>query len=51
MQPMPLPALEETAADQLRLQAAQLANHLRDRQRELDRREAELNAQIARFES
>lgn len=37
-------------ARQLRIQADQLALHLRSRQRELDRREAELNARAAQFD-
>jgi hypothetical protein len=36
---------------QFRTQAQQLASHLENRQRELDRREAEFHAQIARHES
>ena len=51
--PMPTaaPVADESAAEQIRLQADQLASHLRDRQKELDYREAELNSRIARFES
>ncbi len=36
--------------EQLRLQANQLAEHLRSRQRELDQREARLNAQLAQID-
>jgi hypothetical protein len=39
------------AARQLRLQADQLAEHLRSRQRFLDRREAELNARYAQLDN
>jgi fused signal recognition particle receptor len=53
--PQQLPTAEkvadEPAAQQIRFQADQLAAHLRDRQKELDRREAELNSRIARWES
>ena len=42
---------DEPAAEQIRLQADQLAGHLRGRQKELDHREAELNSRIARLES
>jgi DNA repair exonuclease SbcCD ATPase subunit len=42
---------DEPAAQQMRVQADQLANHLRQRQKELDRREAELNSRVARWES
>ena len=38
-------------SEQIQTQAAQLAEHLRSRQREVDHREARLNAQIARFEA
>jgi hypothetical protein len=38
-------------AEQLRRQADQLAGYLRARQREIDHREAEINAKIARLES
>jgi predicted protein tyrosine phosphatase len=41
----------EAAAEQLRIQASQLAGHLRERQKELDHREAELNARSAELES
>jgi len=37
--------------DQLRIQAAQLAEYLRGRQKELDHRESQLHAQIARLEN
>ena len=51
----PAPAVrlipDEAASEQLRLQAVQLAAHLRGRQKELDHREAELNSRMARFES
>ena len=36
--------------EQLRLQANQLAEHLRARQRELDQRESRLNAQLAQID-
>jgi chromosome segregation ATPase len=42
---------DEPVAEQLRLQADQLAAHLRARQKELDHREAELNSLAARLES
>ena len=42
---------DEPVAEQIRLQADQLAGHLRRRQNELDHREAELNSRIARLES
>jgi DNA repair exonuclease SbcCD ATPase subunit len=45
------PISDEPAAEQIRVQADQLAAHLRKRQSELDRREAELNSRIARWES
>lgn len=42
---------DETTGEQVRLQALQLANYLRGRQKELDAREAQLNSRIAGFES
>lgn len=42
---------DEPPSEQLHIQAAQLAAHLRARQRELDEREAALNSQVARWES
>lgn len=47
------PATSKTSsvAEQLRIQAAQLAEYLRARQRNLDHREAQLNAQMARLEN
>ncbi len=45
------PPSEETVGEQLRLQAAQLAEHLRRRQKELDDREAAFNSRLARWES
>jgi hypothetical protein len=42
---------DESLAEQMNLQAAQLATHLRSRQQELDHREAELNSRVARLES
>lgn len=42
---------DEAVSNQIDLHASQLATHLRKRQQELDHREAELNAQIARLES
>lgn len=42
---------DEPIGKQFHLQADQLAAHLRNRQKELDHREAELNSRIARFES
>ena len=42
---------DEAVSAQLDLQANQLAAHLRNRQKELDHRESELNAQIARLET
>lgn len=51
----PAPAVQlapdESLSEQISLQAAQLAAHLRSRQQELDHREAELNSRIARLES
>ncbi|MGO8689827.1 MAG: hypothetical protein ACLQLG_09345 [Thermoguttaceae bacterium] len=41
----------EAAAEELRIQASQLAGHLRERQKDLDHREAELNARSAELES
>jgi hypothetical protein len=45
------PVIDEPAAEPIRLQADQLAAHLRNRQKELDRRESELNSRLARWES
>ena len=45
------PPPDDTPAEQLRLQALQLATYLRGRQKELDAREAELNSHIACCES
>jgi chromosome segregation ATPase len=42
---------QDLAEEQLRRQAEQLAEYLRARQRELDHREAQLNAQLAQLES
>jgi hypothetical protein len=42
---------DEPPGEQVRLQADQLAAHLRTRQKELDHREAEVNARAARVES
>jgi chromosome segregation ATPase len=44
----PLP--DEAVAEQLHVQADQLASHLRAQQKQLDHRQAELNAQIAQLE-
>ncbi|MDX1946067.1 MAG: hypothetical protein SFU86_11775 [Pirellulaceae bacterium] len=41
----------EIRREQLQLQAAQLAGHLRERLRDVDRREAQLNARVAQLES
>lgn len=41
---------DEAVAEQLRTQAAQLAAHLRGRQKELDHREAQINAGLAHLE-
>ena len=59
--PEPPPSAEELAAaagvdadlapDRLRAQARQLAGHLRAKQRDLDRREAEMNALVAKIEN
>jgi hypothetical protein len=49
--PAAVPPDDEPEARQLQSQAAQLAAHLRDREKELDHREAQLNAHIARFEA
>ena len=45
-----LPLAGEAVALQVRVQAAQLAEHLRARQKELDHREAELNARAAQLD-
>ena len=45
------PVTDEPSENQIRLQADQLASHLRKRQSELDHREAELNSRIARWEA
>ncbi|MEQ8788213.1 MAG: hypothetical protein RIC55_18030 [Pirellulaceae bacterium] len=45
------PADSGPAAESIRLHAEQLAEHLRNKQRELDRREAETNARIAQLEN
>ena len=45
------PVADEPASEQLQRQALQLAGHLRDRQRELDVREAELNSRLAQWET
>jgi hypothetical protein len=42
---------DESVCEQIGLQTAQLATHFRNRQQELDHREAELNSRIARLES
>jgi chromosome segregation ATPase len=47
----PGPVADDAADQQIRLQADQLAEHLRRRQKDLDHREAALNSQIARLES
>ncbi|MEN6407575.1 MAG: hypothetical protein ABFC77_14025 [Thermoguttaceae bacterium] len=44
-------AAAEPVGEPVRMQADQLAGYLRDRQRELDHREAQMNSQIARLES
>jgi len=44
------PVPNEAVAEQVRMQAGLLASHLRVRQKELDHRQAELNAQIAQLE-
>ena len=50
-EPVGLPAPDsEAAARQVRTQAAQLAEHLRARQKELDHRESELNARAAQLD-
>ena len=41
----------QSPAQQLRTQAAQLADYLRQRQRQLDHRQAQMHAQIAQLES
>jgi hypothetical protein len=52
-EPAPAPRLvpDESACEQMGLQAAQLSAHLSKRQEELDHREAELNSMVARLES
>jgi len=47
----PSPPVSEAAGERVRLQAEQLALQLGSRQRELDHRESELNARIARLET
>ncbi len=42
---------QETADEQLRMHASQLVSHLRDRQRDVDRRESLLHAQLAQQEN
>jgi hypothetical protein len=42
---------DDLASEQLQRQGRQLAEYLRNRQKELDHREAQLNAQLARFET
>lgn len=49
--PATVAAMPETVAQQLRTQAAQLAGHLRSRQRDLDHRDAQINAKIAQVET
>ena len=49
--PVVQPPPDESLSEQISLQAAQLAAHLRSRQQELDHREAELNSRTARLES
>ena len=41
----------ESAAEQMQVQAGQLARHLQDRRRDVDHRESELNARIAQLEN
>ena len=43
------PPHDEAEAQQLQVQAAQLAAHLRNREKELDHREAQLNARTAQL--
>jgi hypothetical protein len=43
--------LLEAQREQMQLQVAQLANHLRERLREVDRREAAVNARVAQLEA
>jgi DNA repair exonuclease SbcCD ATPase subunit len=55
-QQAPIPTSEKFSKDELQnqrveRQAAQLADHLRNRQKDLDRREAQLNAAVAQLES
>ena len=50
-QPQPIASPAEAAGQQIRTQAAQLAEHLRTRQKDLDHCEAELNARVAQFEN
>ena len=49
--PAILPILADQSREQLQLQASQLAGHLRERLREVDRREAALNARVAQLEA
>jgi hypothetical protein len=44
-------AAAEPASEQLKRQAEQLAEYLRERQKELDHREAQMNAEIAQLEA
>jgi hypothetical protein len=52
-EPIPVAKLvpDDSACEQIGLQAAQLSAHLRKRHEELDHREAELNSLVARLES
>lgn len=49
--PAILTILADQSREQLQLQASQLAGHLRERLREVDRREAALNARVAQLEA
>ena len=51
VQAQPMANEAEAAGGQIRTQAVQLAEHLRTRQKDLDHREAELNARVAQFEN
>src|SRR5688572_27158783 len=43
--------LQAESSEQMQVQAGQLARHLQDRRREVDHREAHLNARIAHLEN
>lgn len=50
-EPVPLDVSPAATADQVRLQASQLATHLQRQQQAIDHRESELNARVAAMEN